>query len=644
MDKKLRILEARFPDSDLSDDAEKAPALTTRQRKRPSPRSVGRPAKKLEVFKIARAAFQCPYCVIAPMGRLDSVTRHVKRCHGPRVVDFVQFKKVHNWRNIRQEICPWCKETRACVAEHLSSCRKKKAHDENKTQMAEQRAQAKRRREENHPDLVDFTANESLHSLLVRIHQFMSSTHGFTTARSYAGALRRFFTYVEHVDKTFKLSAMFSFDSPRQIVLPSTHITEFQSQHPGSPALQLDKALKVFLNFLAKYRLENSNTAPVDRLNLIEKNENDMRSALRISKAGQGKVSGKTKRRNDLAKLDHEHLSCRPVVVRNMLRLLVQCPKLDHYFQTLLRDGPALLQSERLQANTLRNICLGMFLATSGGQRGAAFLNLTLDEWQKAKPRVPNGEFILSILDHKTSAFFGPIQIPLCSDVTRLLTQLYVDHARARTMGAKAAADPTLVLFASSRCTDGYGWRLDSCRGAMSWLIPALKDAGVDYPPDQNLTTLTSGAIRKGYASFGARHSDARIRAGMPTFMAHSRKVAERDYIVDENGANAAYIGKAVFADLQQSAQEPVGAEPDLEANDDTSDDDFDFGSDSSSAPPPPRCKPPLAERRKPDPGAQAILPKQRKVEMAPRVMAPLTGDAKEVQGNLYLYLCSNLC
>jgi hypothetical protein len=58
----------------------------------------------------------------------------------------------------------------------------------------------------------------------------------------------------------------------------------------------------------------------------------------------------------------------------------------------------------------------------------------------------------------------------------------------------------------------------------------------------------------------------------------------------------------------------------------------------------PPRCKPPLAERRKPDPGAQAVVPKQRKVEMAPRVMAPLTGDAKDVQGNWYLYLCSNLC
>jgi hypothetical protein len=56
MDKKLRILEARFPDS--SDDAEKAPALLTRQRKRPSPRSVGHPAKKLEVVKIIRAAFQ----------------------------------------------------------------------------------------------------------------------------------------------------------------------------------------------------------------------------------------------------------------------------------------------------------------------------------------------------------------------------------------------------------------------------------------------------------------------------------------------------------------------------------------------------------------------------------------------------------
>jgi hypothetical protein len=395
---------------------------------------------------------------------------------------------------------------------------------------------------------------------------------------------------------------------------------------------------------LAKYRLENSNTAPVDRLNLIEKNENDMRSTLRISKAGQRKVSGKTKRQNDSAKLDCEHLLFRTVVVCNMLRRLVQCPKLEHYFHTLLRDGPALLQSERLQASTLRNIGLGMFLATAGRQRGAAFLNLTLDKWQKVKPCVPNGEYILSIMDHKTSAFFGSMQIPLCSNITRLLTQLYVDHARVRRMGAEAAADLTIVLFASSRCTDGHGWRLDSCRGAMSWLIPASLDAGVEYPSDKKLTTLTSGAIRKGYASFGARHSDPRIRAGMPTFMAHSRKVAERAYIVDENGANAAYIGKAVFADLQQSAQELVGAEPDL-ANDDTSDDDFDAGSDSLSAPPPPRCKPPLAERRKPDPGAHAVPPKQRKVEMAPRVMAPLTGNAKEVKRKLiHLYLCSNLC
>jgi hypothetical protein len=173
MEKKLRIMEARFPDSDSSDDADKVPALSTRQRKQPLPRSVGRAPKKMEVVKIVRAAFQCPYCVIAPMGRLDSMTRHVKHHHSPRVAEFLQFKKDQNWRNIRKEICLCCKATQACVTEHLSSCWKKKAHHEYKTQMAEQRAQAKWRRQENQPDLADFTANESLHSLLLRIECFM---------------------------------------------------------------------------------------------------------------------------------------------------------------------------------------------------------------------------------------------------------------------------------------------------------------------------------------------------------------------------------------------------------------------------------------------------------------------------------------
>jgi hypothetical protein len=219
----MRIMEACFPDSDSSDDADKVPALSTRQRKQTLPRSVGRAPKKMEVVKIVQAAFQCPYCVIAPMGRLDSMTRHVKRHHKPRVAEFLQFKKDQNWRNIRKEICPLCKATGACIAEHLSSCRKKKAHDENKTQMAEQRAQAKRCHQENQPDLVDLTANESLHSLPLRIERFMKSTHGFTTARSDAGALRRFFTYVEHVDKTFKLSSMFSFDTLLAGSTPSLH-------------------------------------------------------------------------------------------------------------------------------------------------------------------------------------------------------------------------------------------------------------------------------------------------------------------------------------------------------------------------------------------------------------------------------------
>jgi hypothetical protein len=149
------------------------------------------------------------------------------------------------------------------------------------------------------------------------------------TVQCYAGALRRFFTYVEDVDRTFHLGAIFDLTTERQMILSATHVTEFQQQHPGSAALQLDKAMKQFLMFLAKFRLESSNTAEEARLDRVEKMEGHIRETLQQSKRGQDKASARTKRSNDAGKHDRDHLSCRPDAVQNMLRKLIQCPTLS---------------------------------------------------------------------------------------------------------------------------------------------------------------------------------------------------------------------------------------------------------------------------------------------------------------------------
>jgi hypothetical protein len=256
------------------------------------------------------------------------------------------------------------------------------------------------------------------------------------TVQCYAGALRRFFTYVEDVDRTFHLGAIFDLTTERQMILSATHVTEFQQQHPGSAALQLDKAMKQFLMFLAKFRLESSNTAEEARLDRVEKMEGHIRETLQQSKRGQDKSSARTKSSNDAGKHDRDHLSCRPDAVQNMLRKLIQCPTLSQEINIILLRGAEQVQSRELTAPTLRNMCLGMLLATTGGQRGNAFLNVTLGEWLHAKPKVPNGVVMLQITQHKTGDFYGPLLIPLNSLQTRQLTQLYVDHGRSITLGA----------------------------------------------------------------------------------------------------------------------------------------------------------------------------------------------------------------
>ncbi|XP_071749991.1 uncharacterized protein [Lepeophtheirus salmonis] len=208
-------------------------------------------------------------------------------------------------------------------------------------------------------------------------------------------------------------------------------------------------------------------------------------------------------------------LFMRPFDVVVLLARFRRSSHLAKAVQKMMEQDP-----ENLPITLLRDWALLFLFLEGQGQRGGKCMNLMCSEFME-KIVDHHGSWIFSIKSHKTKESMGPAKIIVNDGLAKKLLNLY------------ALRESELPRKSDFFFRTWGGVELQVMRSSIDILREQMLRAGFIDPYDKGLDTLTTGAVRKSFATLGQRVPGLKDRLAWA--MSHSSETAKGIYTVDQD-------------------------------------------------------------------------------------------------------------